>query len=209
MNEIKSPLLCDYIFKRTFLKDKTKGTLKDFLEAVLDVNITKVEIKNSEIPKDYINEKASILDIRAEIDSSKIVDIELQVKNEYNIDKRSTLYMSKNISTQIEIGEDYKSLKPSIVINVLNFEYYKRNSYHHIAHMKFEKTKKNEYVEMGYKEEDYIATNVLEMHFIELPKYIKKNPEIKSKLEEWLLLIAGREDKVEMSKLENPEVKKQ
>ena len=60
MNEIKSPLLCDYIFKRTFLKDKTNGALKDFLEAVLDVNITKVEIKNSEMPKDVITEKASI-----------------------------------------------------------------------------------------------------------------------------------------------------
>ena len=46
------------------------------------------------------------------------------------------------------------------------------------------------------------------MHFIELPKFIKKNPEIKTKLDEWLWLIAGREDKVEMSKLDNPEVKK-
>ena len=121
MNEIKSPLLCDYIFKRTFLKDKTKGTLKDFLKAVLNVDITRVEVKNSEMPKDYINEKASILDIRAEINGNKIVDIELQVKNEYNIDKRSTLYMSKNISKQLEIGGNYKSLKPSIVINILNF----------------------------------------------------------------------------------------
>ena len=151
MNEIKSPLLCDYIFKRTFLKDETKGTLKDFLEAVLDVKITDVEIKNSEIPKDFKDEKGSVLDIRAEINNSKMVDIELQVKNEYNIEQRSTLYMSKNISTQLQIGDDYRKLKPSIVINILDFEYYKRNSYHHIAHMRFEKTKENEYVEMGYK----------------------------------------------------------
>ena len=208
MNEIKSPLLCDYIFKRAFLKDKTNGALKDFLEAVLDVNITKVEIKNSEMPKDVITEKASILDIRAEIDNSKIVDIELQVKNEYNIDKRSTLYMSKNISTQLERGDKYTKLKPSIVINILDFEYYKRNSYHHVSHMKFEETKEKEYVEMGYKEEEEVATDILEMHFIELPKFIKKNPKIKNKLEEWLWLIAGREDKVKMSKLENPEVQK-
>ena len=40
------------------------------------------------------------------------------------------------------------------------------------------------------------------------PKFIKKNPEAKTKLEQWLWLIAGREDKIEMSKLENPEVKK-
>ena len=54
--------------------------------------------------------------------------------------------------------------------------------------MKFEKTKREEYVEMGYKKEEEIAkmgykkeeeiaTDVLEMHFIELPKFIKKNAE--------------------------------
>ena len=74
--------------------------------------------------------------------------------------------------------------------------------------MKFEKTKREEYVEMGYKKEEEIATDVLEMHFIELPKFIKKNAEAKTKLEQWLWLIAGREDKVKMSKLDNPEVKK-
>ena len=53
-----------------------------------------------------------------------------------------------------------------------------------------------------------IPTDVLEIHFIELPKFIKKNAEAKTKLEQWLWLIAGREDKVKMSKLDNPEVKK-
>ena len=132
----------------------------------------------------------------------------MQVKDEGNIDKRSTIYMSKNISTQINVGEDYKNLKPSIVISILNFNRYKRNSYHQIAHMKFEKSKKEEYIDMGYKEEEEKATEVLEMHFIELPKFIKKNPEIKTKLEEWLYLIVGKEEKIKMSKLENPEVKK-
>ena len=61
---------------------------------------------------------------------------------------------------------------------------------------------------MGYKEEEEKATEVLEMHFIELPKFIKKNPEANTKLEQWLWLIAGREEKIKMSKLDNPEVKK-
>ena len=116
--------------------------------------------------------------------------------------------MSKNISTQISINEKYIKLKPSIVINILNYERYKRNSYHSIAHMKFEKTKEDEYVAMGYDDEEEQATDVLEMHFIELPKFIKKNPEAKTKLEQWLWLIVGEEEKLKMSKLDNPEVKK-
>ena len=48
----------------------------------------------------------------------------------------------------------------------------------------------------------------LEMHFIEIPKFVKKNPEAKTKLEQWLWLIAGREDKLEMAKKENKKIEK-
>lgn len=204
----EAPLLDDYIFKRIFTRDNPNGILRDFLEAVLNIKIKNVQVLNTEIPKDLLEEKGNILDIRAELDSSKIVDIEMQVKNYGNIDKRSVTYMSKNISTQIKIGEDYAILKPSIVINIINFERYKRNSYHSVAHMRFDKTKAKEYIDLGYKEEEEIATDVLEMHFIELPKFIKKNPKAKTRLEQWLWLIAGKEEKLEMSKLDNPEVKK-
>ena len=208
LNKDKAPLLDDYIFKRTFTKDNPNGILRDLLEAILDIKINNVQVLNTEIPKDLIDEKASKLDIRAEIDKEKIINIEMQVGYQGYIEKRSTLYMSKNITTQIKVAEQYDLLKPSIVINILNFNRFKRNSYHLVAHMKFEKTKREEYVEMGYKKEEEIATDVLEMHFIELPKFIKKNAEAKTKLEQWLWLIAGREDKVKMSKLDNPEVKK-
>ena len=203
-----APLLDDYVFKRTFTRDDPNGILRDFLESVLKIKLRNVQVLNAEIPKDILDERGSVLDIRAELDNTKIVDIEMQVKDQGNISKRSTVYMSKNIATQIKTSEDYQGLKPSIVINILNFNRYKRNSYHSIAHMKLEKTRKEEYVDLGYKEEEQLATDVLEMHFIELPKFIKKNPEIKTKLDECLWLIAGREDKIEMSKLDNPEVKK-
>ena len=208
LNRKSAPLLDDYIFKRTFTRDDPNGILRDLLESILKIKIRNVLVLNSEIPKDLLDEKASRLDIRAEIDNERIINIEMQVKYQSDIEKRSTLYMSKNISTQIKIAEKYGLLKPSIVINILNFNRYRRNSYHSIAHMKFEKTSKEEYVDLGYNPEEETATDVLEMHFIELPKFIKKNPEAKTKLEQWLWLIAGREDKIKMSKLDNPEVKK-
>lgn len=36
---------------------------------------------------------------------------------------------------------------------------------------------------MGYKDEDEIASRYIEMHYIELPKYFKKNPKTKTKIE--------------------------
>ena len=74
--------------------------------------------------------------------------------------------------------------------------------------MKFEKIKPNEYVDMGYKVEDENATEELEMHFIEMPKFIKKNPGVEGKLEQWLWLISGREEKIKMAGNKNEEVKK-
>ena len=74
--------------------------------------------------------------------------------------------------------------------------------------MKFEKTKPQEFIDMGYTKEDEIATKDLEMHFIEIPKFVKKNPEANTKLEQWLWLIVGREEKLKMAKKENKEIKK-
>ena len=108
----------------------------------------------------------------------------------------------------IKAGEDYKYIKKSIAINLLDYNFYKRNSYHNIAHMMFEETRPEEYVNMGYKIEEQMATKDIEMHFIELPKFIKKNPEVKTKLEQWLWLIVGREEKLEMAKKENKELEK-
>ena len=132
----------------------------------------------------------------------------MQVQNQKNMDSRSTFYMSRILSDEIKKKQGYQEVKDTIVINLMNFEFYKRNSYHNIAHMKFEKTKENEYVEMGYKREDEIASKDLEMHFLEIPKFVKKNPEAKTKLEQWLWLIAGREDKLEMAKKENKKIEK-
>ena len=132
----------------------------------------------------------------------------MQVKDLGDMDKRSAYYMSRMLSDGLKKSEDYMQVKNTIVINLLNFEFYRRNSYRSVAHMKFERTKENEFIDMGYQREDELATQDLEMHFIEIPKFVKKNPEANTRLEQWLWLIAGREEKLEMAKKENKEIKK-
>ena len=204
----KLPLTSDIVFKRVFSREGNEDILKSLLEAILDKPIQQVIVKNPELPSNLYDSKAGVLDVKVEIDKNIICDIEMQVQNLKNIDKRSTYYMAVLESEELKKGEEYKEAKSTIVINLLNFEFYKRNSYHNIAHMKFEKSKENEYVDMGYIEEEEIATSDLEMHFIEIPKFEKKNPEAKTKLEQWLWLLAGREEKLEMAKKENKEIKK-
>ena len=200
-------LTVDYAFKRVFGRNGNEAILKDFLESILDIEIKDIIIQNPEIPKNMRDSKIGILDVRAEINGREIIEVEMQVQNQYNIDKRSPTYITKLYSDQLKEGDSYIEVKKVAVINILNFNYYKRNSYHSVARMKFEDSKENEKVDMGYIVEDKYATEDLEMHFIELPKFREKNPDISSKLDQWLWLICGEEEKIKMAKKENEKIK--
>lgn len=203
----KMQLTVDYAFKRVFGRNGNEAILKDFLESILDIEIKDIVIQNPEIPKNMRDSKIGILDVRAEINGKEIIEVEMQVQNQYNIDKRSPTYITKLYSDQLKEGDSYIEVKKVAVINILNFNYYKRNSYHSVARMKFEDSKENEKVYMGYIAEDQYATEDLEMHFIELPKFREKNPDISSKLDQWLWLICGEEEKIKMAKKENEKIK--
>ena len=130
------------------------------------------------------------------------------MKNENNIEQRDTFYLASNYVNELKEGEPYTNCKKSIVINILNFTYYKRNEYHSVARMIFEEPKEEEKVEMGYKEEDRYMTKYLEVHIIELPKFKIKNPKMHTKLEEWLWLFIGSDEKVREASKKNKEIEK-
>ena len=202
------PLTNDLIFKKIFSKDECNSELKDLLEGILETKIQKVEVKNPELPKNILGEKLARLDIKAKINDEITLDIEMQTRDEYNLGNRSLVYLSKLISPQLMPGDEYKYLKKTIAIWILNFNFFKTNTYHNIAHMRFDKIKKEEYIDMGYKEENGLVTENAEIHFIELPKFVEKNPGIKRKLDQWLWLLTGKEDEIKMAEKVNEEVKK-
>ena len=203
------PLTSDYVFKRIFAREENNSMLKDFLEAILNIHINKVEVKNPELTPNMADEKLGILDLKLDIDNERVVDVEMQVSNEHNIKERSSTYLSKLAAEQLKAKQNYKELKKIITINILKYNYLERNSYHSIARMKYEDTSPTEFVDMGYNKEEEEATNTFEMHFIELPKFKEKNPDCNTKLEQWLWLIDGsKEEKVTMSAQENEEINK-
>ena len=61
---------------------------------------------------------------------------------------------------------------------------------------------------MSYSKEQETLTDRIEYHYIELQKFIKKNPGIRKKLEQWLWLLVGEEDKVKMVSKENKSIEK-
>lgn len=202
------PLTYDYIFKIVFAYKGNESVLKDFLEAVLKIEIKGIKITNPEIIPYEKGEKRGLLDIKAEINDGTMLDVEMQMKNERNTDERATEYMGKMISEQLQVGEDYQNLKKSIVIFITNYNFLKRNSYHSVGRMKFDKTLEDEYVNMGYDEEDEVASKYIEVHYIELPKFKKKELSKFTKLDQWMCIFTQNREGIMLAEKENKEIKR-
>jgi predicted transposase/invertase (TIGR01784 family) len=144
----------------------------------------------------HLKEKNGRLDIKATINNSEIVNIEMQVSDEDNMGKRSVYYASRLISEQLKNGDNYEDIKPVILINILNFEFLDTPDYH------------TETVTVAKKHRDYEIIKDVKYHFIELPKFRKQKPELSNELECWLALIdCENEELVDMAEKKSPIVK--
>ena len=185
----------DFVFKKIFGSEKHPGVLISFLNAVLKPknNITDVEIKNTDIDKSYIEDKFSRLDVKAVTSKNEIINIEIQLKNEYNMIQRSLYYWSKLYEEQLEEGDRYDKLCRTVCINILDFKYLKNDRFHNGYRLK----------EIETNEE---LTDLEEIHFIEIPKLKKINSEkdIVDVLEGWVEFLRDpeiREAKDELYRL--------
>ena len=93
----------DYVFKRIFAKPENNQELKEFIEAILGIQIGKIEVKNPEITKNYADERLGVLDIRAQIDENTIIDVEMQVANVSTLVDRNIGYGSRLIAEDTRV----------------------------------------------------------------------------------------------------------
>ena len=194
----------DFVFKKIFGNEKHPNILISFLNAVIKPTdlIKSVQIKNTDIEKEHIEDKYSRLDIKAVTNNGEHINIEIQVKNEYNMIKRSLYYWSKMYEGQLTKGQDYDTLSRTICINILDFKYLKNDNFHNCYRLK-EKTTSEE------------LTDVMELHFIEIPKLrkLENSEDISDMLEAWITFIESPTseliDKLEMSSEEIREAKEE
>ena len=109
-SELLNPKI-DYVFKRIFGYQGNETITKSFISAVLNQNITEVVLENNlTLPKDMLDDKVGILDVKAKIDNKINCDIEMQVIDEKNVEKRILFYSSKMYIQTITEGKDYSEL---------------------------------------------------------------------------------------------------
>ena len=199
----------DLAFKKIFGVEENKDLLISLINSVVseEDQVEDVTILNPYNPKNFKRDKLSILDIKAKGHNDKRFNIEIQITDEADYDKRALYYWAKLYTEQLKQAQDYSNLNKTIGIHILNFLSITDNDrYHNCFHI----TDKID-------GENYFRD--FEMHTIELKKFdTEENKElgglvgkIKSALDIWLAFLTRHEllNKENLPKeLENTELKK-
>ena len=186
----------DFVFKKLFGEPGSEDILKSLLESTLKEDITKLEIRrDTELIRDFKDDKLGIIDVRATINDKIKVNIEMQINNEYNINKRSFFYLSKLYVQDFKEGEFYKDLSKVIAINILDYNEFSDNRCHSIFRLKDQNNDESYYYD------------ICEIHFFELSK-IKRN-KLEGKLWDWLRFIkTDNEEVIQMLASNNDAIQK-
>jgi len=191
----------DYAFKRIFGSEEGKDALLGFLNAVLRLppgrELTDVELLDREIDPTHLLDRGVRLDVLARTKEGTLINIEVQVANQYNIDKRTMYYWAGLYHGQLTSGQQFADLRKTVTINILSFDWFRSDSRHHRTfHVRDDETGEP-------------LNDDLEIHFLELEKIktIKRRPA--DALEAWMMYLNNLEgEEMEAIAMDNPGIKK-
>lgn len=200
----------DIAFKKIFGIEENKDLLISLINSVVGTEdqVIDVTLLNPYNQKNFKNDKLSVLDIKAVGNHGKRFNIEIQITDERDYDKRALYYWAKLYTEQLKASEDYSSLEKVIGIHLLNFTSLPQSKkYHNVFHITEKETG------LTYFED-------LELHTIELKKFadaisgtLKEIAvKVKTALDIWSAFLTKHELLTQVnqlpSRLNRPELKK-
>ena len=192
----------DVVFHSLF-RVGNEDITKAIITAITKEKIDKIELENDRhIIGKYTEEKMGILDLKAILDNGTICDIEIQLVDNKDTEKRFLWYWSKLYSEQLIRGEEYKKLNKVIGIIILDY--------------KLKKTREIKRLNTKWKIKEVLSsknielTDDLEIHIIEIPKVkemLERNEE--DELAQWITFLDNPNRVEELKIMEsNKEIKK-
>lgn len=151
----------DLAFKKIFGTEGNKDLLISLINSIVgeEDQVVDITLLNPYNQKNFKNDKLSILDIKAEGSDGKKFNIEIQITDEADYDKRALYYWAKLYGDQLKESEDYSKLEKVIGIHILNFTSIPKSEKYHNAFSITEKETGLHYFKQ------------LELHTIELKKF--------------------------------------
>ncbi len=171
----------DLVFKKIFGSDENKNVLKSLINSILPENeqVMDLTVKNPYNEKNFMEDKLSIVDIKATDEKGNWYDIEIQVKTQKHYGKRAIFYHSKIYGNQLSKGDVYDELHKTIIISILDFDYFFKD--------------KRYFRRCCYKDfetgEFYPQLDYADLYFIELRKFDNELKNIRTTLERWITFL--------------------
>lgn len=157
----------DIAFKKIFGVEENKDLLISLINSIVgeEDQVSGVTLLNPYNPKNFRQDKLSILDIKAEGVDGKRFNIEIQISDDADYDKRALYYWAKLYTEQLKLAEDYSTLSKAIGIHILNFiSIPSVEKYHNVFHI-------------TEKDSGLLYFKDLELHTIELKKFCSHSNE--------------------------------
>jgi predicted transposase/invertase (TIGR01784 family) len=175
----------DIAFRKIFGSAKKSICLISFLNAVLELEglsrIKSVTLLNPYLIPRLLEEKSSIIDVRATDQKGRRFVVEMQIADKKGFKERVQYYTARDFSMQIDKGEDYTKLRPVYFVGILNFS----------------NSRGVNYLSKHLTIEEETGDNVLDdikYAFIQLPKFKKKEHELVTPTDKWTFFIKNAEN---------------
>ena len=176
----------DFAFKKVFGSTDSKERLISFLNSIVyrdsGNKITDLDIVDPyNIPK-LKGMKDTYVDVKAILMDKTTVIIEMQVLNHQGFETRILYNAAKNYSMQLVKGERYDLLKPVIALNIVDFDMFNDNE------------ELINYFKMINKKDFTDYHDDIELIFVELNKFTKKENECQTNFDKWLYFLKNAGD---------------
>ncbi|MGR8934557.1 MAG: Rpn family recombination-promoting nuclease/putative transposase [Gammaproteobacteria bacterium] len=171
----------DFAFKKLFGSEENKDLLLALINAVLneEPHIAEIELKNPYNLADYRAGKLSILDIKARDGNGRRLNIEMQISEDLNFDKRAIYYWAKLVTDQLSEGMMFKELKKTISINIIDFNFVPGETFHNVYKI----------INTGTLRDDKLH-DIFELHYLELRKFHTPFPQLATALDRWAAFLS-------------------
>ena len=182
----------DVVFQALFGVKGSERILGGFLSKILNQEVKKVSLDaNQNLVQETVDEKLGILDLRAIIEENIDVNIEIQLVDKANLEKRILLYWARRYGVQLKPGEDYRRLRKTIAILITDYE---------IPNLVWFKDAHTRWELLERRNPGIKVFEDIEVHIIEMPK-IEANPKATEKgLKNWIKFLQNPESEaVKMS----------
>ncbi|MDX8430333.1 MAG: Rpn family recombination-promoting nuclease/putative transposase [Candidatus Algichlamydia australiensis] len=167
----------DIAFKKIFGEEKNKEIPIDFLNSALSLEgkdrIIDLEFLNPVQPPEIAAKKESIVDVLVRDDNGFRYIIEMQVAKIPGFEKRAQYYAAKTYCTHFNSGGEYKELKKVVFLAITDYVLFPEKDDYKSMHLTIDtKTGENDLQDFSFT-------------FVELPKFTKKEHELKTVEEKW------------------------